>query len=85
MIGRNNPRHPLGVYTMGVVVRLTGIEAHRIRRYEEGGLVQPSRTNGRQRLYADHEIQTIRQIAEMEDQGINMPGIKAILELKRGE
>jgi len=73
----------VGKYTMSVAVRLTSVEAHRIRRFEKGGLLQPTRTETRQRLFSDHGIKLIREIAKLEDQGINIPGIKVILEMKR--
>jgi len=75
----------MGKYTMGVTVRLTGVEAHRIRRFEENGLLEPVRTEAGQRLYSDSEIELIKEIARLEDQGINLEGVKAILAMRRGE
>lgn len=75
----------VGKYTMSVTVMLTGVVAHRIRRFEQGGLLDPFRTDARQRLFSDRGIELIKEIAKLEDQGINMPGIKAILEMRRGE
>ncbi len=72
-------------YTMGVTVRLTRIEAYRIRRFEQAEILSPARTEARQRLYSDSEIELIREIARLEDQGINLIGIKAILAMRRGE
>ncbi len=72
-------------YTMGVTVRLTRIEAYRIRRFEQADILAPARTEARQRLYSDSEIELIREIARLEDQGINLSGIKAILAMRRGE
>jgi len=74
-----------GKYTMAVAVSLTGVEAHRIRRYEEAGLLKPVRTKGGQRLYSDEEIELIKDIAELEREGINLHGISAILAMRRGE
>lgn len=74
-----------GKYTMAVVVSLTGVESHRIRRYEEVGLLKPVRTGGGQRLYSDDEVKLIKEIAELEKEGINLPGVRAILAMKRGE
>lgn len=72
-------------YTMGVTVRLTRIEAYRIRRFEQAEIIKPARTESRQRLYSDAEVTLIKEIARLEDQGINLIGIKAILAIKRGE
>ncbi len=72
-------------YTMAIAVKLTGVEPHRIRRFEEGGLLVPERTEGNQRLFSQEDIETIRQAANLEDEGINVEGIKAILAMRRGE
>jgi MerR family glutamine synthetase transcriptional repressor len=72
-------------YTMAVTVKLTGIEPHRIRRYEEGGLLTPERTEGNQRLFSYNDIEIIKEAAKLEDEGINVEGIKAILAMRRGE
>lgn len=72
-------------YTMAIAVKLTSVEPHRIRRYEEGGLLLAERTEGNQRLFSQRDIEIIRQAAKLEDEGINVEGIKAILAMRRGE
>jgi len=75
----------IGKYTMSVAVMLTGVEAHRIRRFEAAGLLKPARTRAGQRLYSDPEIELIKEIARLDDEGINLEGVKAILAIRRGE
>lgn len=75
----------IGKYTMSVAVKLTDVEAHRIRRFEAFGLLKPDRTDSRQRLYSDTEIELIREIADLETEGVNLPGVKRILAMRRGE
>ena len=70
---------------MSVAVMLTGVEAHWIRRFEGCGLLKPARTEVGQRLYSAPEIEFIREIAKLENEGINMEGAKAILAIRRGE
>jgi DNA-binding transcriptional MerR regulator len=70
---------------MAIAVKLTGVEPHRIRRFEDGGLLVADRTEGNQRLFSQEDIETIRQAAKLEDEGINVEGIKAILAMRRGE
>ena len=72
-------------FTMAVAARLTGVEPHRIRRFEEGGLLVAERTEGNQRMFSQEDIEIIRQAAALEDEGINVEGIKAILAMRRGE
>ena len=75
----------LSKYTMSVAVMLSGVYAYRIRRFEQAGLLRPARTPCRQRLFSEPEIKLIKEMATLEDEGINLPGIKAILEIRHGE
>jgi DNA-binding transcriptional MerR regulator len=69
-------------YTMGVAVRITGIPAHRIRKYEECGLCTPERTGSKQRLFSDNDLEVMRKISTYEKDGVNLQGIKIILEMQ---
>lgn len=75
----------VGKYTMSVATRLTGVEPYRIRRFEGAGLLKPARTEARQRLYSDSEIKLIKEVARLEDEGINLQGVKVILAMRKGE
>jgi MerR family glutamine synthetase transcriptional repressor len=84
--GSNNTGHQsINNSTMAIAVRMTGVESHRIRRFEDGGLLTPERTEGNQRLFSENDIKIIKQAAKLEDEGINVEGIKAILAMRRGE
>lgn len=72
-------------YTMAITAKLTGVEPHRIRRYEEGGLVTPERSDGNQRLFSTNDIEVIKQADKLENEGINVHGIKAIFSIRKGE
>ena len=82
----NNHANPtdkdLGKYTMSVAVMMTGVAAHKIRRFEQYGLCNPKRTGSKQRLYSDCDIEQIRKINLLEKDGVNLPGIKVILDMK---
>lgn len=71
-----------GKYVMSVAVRLTGVGAARIRRYESAGLVAPRRTAGGQRLFSDYDIDLIQEVARLESEGVNLKGIEVILNMK---
>jgi len=73
----------LAKYTMAVTVMMTGVAAHKIRRFEEHGLCQPARTGRKQRLYSDNDVKRIREIANYEKAGVNLNGIKVILDLQK--
>ncbi len=70
---------------MAVTVRLTGVESHRIRRFEEEGFLSPARTEGNQRLFSDDDVSTIKEVGELDNEGVNAVGIRAILAIRKRE
>jgi MerR family transcriptional regulator, heat shock protein HspR len=78
----NSAESIMAKYTMGVAVRITGIPAHRIRKYEECGLCTPERTGSKQRLFSDKDIEVMHKISDYEKDGVNLQGIKIILEMQ---
>jgi MerR family transcriptional regulator, glutamine synthetase repressor len=79
----NPKRKDLAKYTMAVAVMMTGVAAYRIRKFEEYDILKPARTDSRQRLYSDSDIELIHRIVALEKEKINLAGIKAILELQK--
>lgn len=70
-------------YSISVVVVMTGVNAHTLRQYEQYGLLEPARTEGRTRRYSDADLETIQEIARLAAKGINYAGIVEILRLRR--
>ena len=69
-------------YVISVAARLVGVAPHTLRLYEQKGLLQPARLHGRNRLYSDADIVRLRRIAELARQGVNLAGIKLVLEME---
>ena len=56
------------IYPMKTVVKLTGIEAHRIRFWEtKYGLLAPLRDAAGRRLYSKDDVKRIRKIGSLVD------------------
>ena len=54
-----------------------------LRQYDRLGLVTPSRASGRGRRYSLRDIATLREVQRLsQDEGVNLAGIKRILELE---
>src|SRR5699024_6365654 len=54
-----------------------------LRQYDRLGLVSPRRTRGRGRRYSARDISKLREVQRLsQEQGINLAGIKRILELQ---
>jgi len=69
-------------YVISVVARMLGVHAQTLRYYEKAGLVEPSRSKGRVRLYSNRDIERLRQVRTMmNDLGINLAGVEVILRL----
>ena len=74
----------LPVYVISVAASLSGMHPQTLRGYERVGLVAPRRTPGGGRRYSMRDILTLRQIQRLsQDEGINLSGIKRILDLER--
>ena len=70
------------VYFISVASSLSGIHPQTIRIYEEKGLVKPYRTKGGTRRYSQDNIDSLIQIQQLTQRGMNLEGIKVIYELK---
>ncbi|MFG1857114.1 heat shock protein transcriptional repressor HspR [Actinomadura geliboluensis] len=72
------------VYVISVAAQLSGLHPQTLRTYDRMGLVSPGRTAGRGRRYSMRDIVLLREIQRLsQEEGINLSGIKHILELQR--
>ena len=78
-----NARHRTqAVYVISVAAELAGMHPQTLRIYERRGLVNPARTQGGNRRYSDADIETLQRIAELAEQGMNLEGIRRVMELE---
>ncbi|MEV6210531.1 helix-turn-helix domain-containing protein [Kitasatospora sp. NPDC051914] len=71
------------VYVISVAAELSGLHPQTLRQYDRIGLVSPDRTAGRGRRYSARDIQQLREVQRLsQDEGINLAGIKRIIELE---
>lgn len=64
------------VYSMGVAERLTGLTGRQIRYWEQHGLIAPSRTRGRQRLYSEADIARLKEVKRLLGEGMTLERAK---------
>jgi DNA-binding transcriptional MerR regulator len=76
------PRSAHGVYGISVASELSGLGQQTLRLYERRGLLTPSRSNGGIRRYSDDDLERLKRITELVDQGVNLTGIAHILNLE---
>ncbi|MCK9336673.1 MAG: helix-turn-helix transcriptional regulator [Arcobacteraceae bacterium] len=71
------------VYLISAVAEILNIHPQTLRQYEREGLIKPSRTNGRIRLYSQLDIENIKIVLALtRDVGVNLAGVDIILQLK---
>ena len=70
------------VFIISVAAELAGVHPQTLRIYERKGLVRPSRTSGNTRRYSQADIDRLLAIQELTDEGVNLAGVKRIMELR---
>lgn len=71
------------VYLISIVAKVLSIHPQTLRQYEREGLVTPSRTGGKVRLYSQKDIDRIKMIIRLtRDLGVNLAGVDVVLQLK---
>jgi MerR family transcriptional regulator, heat shock protein HspR len=74
------------VYVISVAAQLSGMHPQTLRAYDRLGLVSPGRAAGRGRRYSLRDVLILREIQRLsQEEGINLQGIKRILELELAE
>ena len=69
-------------FVISIPARRVGVHAQTLRYYERVGLIWPSRTVGRQRLYSPSDIERLRRIKTFtEEMGMNLAGAEVALKL----
>ncbi|AXH12480.1 heat shock protein transcriptional repressor HspR [Halarcobacter bivalviorum] len=72
------------VYLISAVAEILNIHPQTLRQYEREGLIKPSRTNGKIRLYSQKDIDHIKYVLTLtRELGINLAGVDLILQLNK--
>src|SRR6478672_9788092 len=80
---RRAERIDRAVYVISVAAELAGVHPQTLRIYERKGLLEPARTGGGSRRYSDADLDLLRRIAELTESGLNLAGVKRVLELEQ--
>ena len=65
---------------ISVAARILGMHPQTLRKYERLGLVQPTRTIGSMRVYSREELDRLKVIKRLvDDGGINLAGVQRLL------
>lgn len=77
-----NPGRSAAVYAISVAAELVGTGQQNLRLYERRGLLEPGRTVGGTRRYSEQDLEILRRIGALLDDGLNLAGIRLVLELE---
>ncbi len=77
-----NPGNEEPRYVISVAARMLGVQTHTLRYYERIGIIEPSRSEGRIRLYSDEDIARLKRVkALIDDLGISLASAEVILRM----
>jgi len=72
------------LYMIGVVADLVKVHPQTLRVYEKKGLIRPSRTEGRTRMYSAEDVEEIARVLRLSrDLGVNLAGVEIIIKMRR--
>lgn len=81
-MARRGDRSDQAMYVISIAAELAGVHPQTLRVYERKGLVQPHRTEGNTRRYSERDIDRLRRIQELTQEGINLAGVIRIMDLE---
>jgi len=82
MVRQAEPDPARGVYGISVAASLVGNAPQNLRLYEARGLVAPARSEGGTRLYSENDLERLRMIGQLLENGLNLAGVDMVLDLQ---
>ena len=70
------------IYVISVAAELADMHPQTLRQYDRLGLVIPSRAPGRARRYSQRDVNVLREVQRLSQEGVSLEGIRRILELE---
>jgi MerR family transcriptional regulator, heat shock protein HspR len=70
------------IFAIAIAAELAAMHPQTLRQYDRLGLVSPTRTAGKSRRYSMRDVVQLREIARLGAEGLNLEGIKRILDLE---
>ncbi|WP_181348598.1 MerR family transcriptional regulator [Thalassobacillus sp. CUG 92003] len=75
-------RRSMPLFPIGIVKSLTDLSARQIRYYEQHSLIRPARSEGNRRQFSFNDVDRLLEIKALIEKGVNLAGIKQVLELQ---
>lgn len=77
-------RRKKGYFSISAVSKMFSVHQQTVRLYEKQGLINPKRSSGNTRLFAEEDIDQLEEVIYLtHEMGINLAGVEMILRLKK--
>jgi MerR family transcriptional regulator/heat shock protein HspR len=70
------------VFMISVAAELADMHPQTLRMYEARGLIAPKRSPKNTRLYSYEDVERLRRIQKMTEEGLNLAGVETVLALE---
>ncbi|RJN33215.1 heat shock protein transcriptional repressor HspR [Nesterenkonia natronophila] len=70
------------LFVISVAAELADMHPQTLRQYDRLGLVTPRRQGGRHRRYSPYDIEQLRQIQQLSQEGVSLEGIRRVIALQ---
>lgn len=70
------------IFVISVAAELADMHPQTLRQYDRLGIVCPSRAPGRSRRYSQHDIDMLREVQRLSQEGVSLEGIRRIMQLE---
>ena len=71
------------LYMIGIVAQMLSVHPQTLRLYEREGLVRPTRSQDKTRLYSARDVERVKFIIHLtRDMGVNLAGVEIIFRMR---
>ncbi|MFD5275987.1 heat shock protein transcriptional repressor HspR [Pseudarthrobacter sp. NPDC058362] len=70
------------IFVISVAAELADMHPQTLRQYDRMGIVSPRRAPGKSRRYSQRDVNMLREVQRLSQEGVSLEGIKRILELE---
>ena len=80
----SNDKKDRPLYVISVAAELVDMHPQTLRLYERKGLIEPSRSTGKTRLYSQRDIEHLQEIRRLtQELGVNLAGVEEVIKLRK--
>ncbi|GGC80482.1 transcriptional regulator [Tersicoccus solisilvae] len=70
------------MFVISVAAELAEMHPQTLRQYDRMGIVTPQRSPGRSRRYSQHDVDALRTVQRLSQEGVSLEGIRRVMQLE---